>query len=451
MKIVIIGAGTIGLATARLLSEEEHDVTLVDKEPLPLERAAQELDVATRLGSGTDWRVLEELTENGCALLLALTDHDEINLTACAIAKNLCRCQTVARVRNWEILERIRVNFSIMFGVDHFVSPERLAAEDIQRYLQSAESLRVESYAHGAAQLRTLTVPSKWQKLGKPLEKIDFPIGVMVGLIARPSEENRRLQIIFPHGSDCLEPGDEVTLVGTTEAIRKAHAFFGITRKRVRNAFIIGGGRVGEFLAKTLADWGADIRLVDHDRERCTQLSQRLPHVTVIHHNGTDLAFLQSEGVGQFDVMVATTGREETNILACLLAQEAGCKNVTALVTSQDVDLLLQRHGIQHTTSPLHATANQILAVTRASIVMSTSMLYNNRAKIMELKVSAHSKLVNVPLADLAPYLPRECLFTVIQHGDSLSIARGESVLAPGDYVTVIISPKHTEKVLRLF
>jgi trk system potassium uptake protein len=450
MKIVIIGAGTIGLATARLLSEEEQDVILIDKEVVPLERAAQELDVATRLGSGTDWRLLEEITENGCDLLLALTDHDEINLTACAIVKGLSHCRTVARIRNWEILDPIRLDFGKLFAVDHFVSPERLAAEELDQHLLSPESIRVESHAQGAAQLRTLIVPAKWPKIRRPLSEIEFPLSVIVGLIARHAEGTEGVQVIFPHGNDWLEAGDEITVAGTTEAMRKVHAFFGITQRRIRSAFIIGGGRVGEYLAKILAERGTAVRLIDISRQRCTELSQRLPLVTVVHHDGTDLPFLQAEGIDQFDVAVAATDREEVNVLACLVAQEAGCRHVGALIASRAIDSMLKRHGIA-STSPLAAAANRILSVARAHVVLSTSMLYGNRAKIMELKVSADSKLVGVPLADLSTYLPRDCVFTLIQQGDRLSIATGQSILAAGDLVTLILNPKYTEKLLRLF
>src|SRR5262249_31807024 len=134
-----------------------------------------------------------------------------------------------------------------IFSIDHFVSPHQLAAEEIHYYLQSTESVRVESYAYGAAQLRTITVPSRWPKIGKLLSEVGISPDIVIGLIARPQESGSPPQIIFPRGDDWFEAGDEVTIAGTTEAVQKAHTYFGITQRRVQSAFIVGGGLVGEY------------------------------------------------------------------------------------------------------------------------------------------------------------------------------------------------------------
>ena len=451
MRIVIIGAGQIGLATARLLSEEDHDVILIDKDDLALERAAQDLDIAARVGSGTDWKLLEELMEVAPDLFLALTDADEVNLAACTIAKGLGFGQTVARLRSLDYFTPTRLDFGRMFAVDHLVSPDLLAAQEIYKYLLSLGSIRMESYGHGAVQMRTLTVPRKWSKAGKPIQELDIPEGMMVGLIARGSSSSKRPQIIFPHGDDHFEPGDEVTMVGIAEPSEQIHTFFGIGQKRANNVVIAGGGLIGRYLSKQLSERGVAVRLVDCDRIECAKLSEALPKVTVLHHDATDYSFLEAERVDQADVVISATKKEEVNILIALLARQAGCNHVTAVVGNTVMAPMLKNLGVTHVASPLTSAANRILAVAGARTVIATSALYENRAKVVELKVSANSKIVGIPLAELGPQLPREFLFALIQNRGRTLIAHGSRTLCPGDTVIVITAPQHTEQILELF
>jgi trk/ktr system potassium uptake protein len=456
VKVVIVGAGNIGLAIASLLSEEHHDVILVDRDAVLLERAVQDLDIATREGSGTDWGLLEELKELNPDLLIAVTNSDETNLVCCSIAKGLGYPRTIARVRQWRYLSRTRLDFGRLFSVDHFVSPELLAVQDICKDILSLGSTRVENFAFGAVQMRTMVVPQKWNKLDVPLAKLDLPKGVMVGLVARsrPRIKGRppeTQQIIFPHGSDSFQAGDEITLIGQTEAMREVHRFFSIQQEEAQSVVIIGGGLVGYHTARTLLERGIRVRIIDRNRARCIDLAERLPSAIVLNHDATDANFLLEERVQKADVVVACTTNDEVNVHAALLCQEVGCENIIAVVADAETAPMLRDLGISHVVSPRTSASNHIMSITQSPSIRSTSALYENRAKIMELKVSMQSAIVGIPLAELGPHLPKDFLIAVIQNRGRTLVAHGQRILCPGDSAVVISSPKHIDEILELF
>ena len=194
MNIVIVGAGDIGRHCAKVLSKEEHNVILVDKDSKLLELASRDSDLAVRTGDGTDWQLLEDLTEINPDLFLALTDDDEDNIVACAIAKNLNYKQTVAFVKHARYLNCSRVDFRKIFSVDHYISPALLTAENIFQKLLSPASLSIESFAHGAIQMRTLCISDKWKHQGVPLKDLKLPRGLMLGLITKDEIYNEKQQ-----------------------------------------------------------------------------------------------------------------------------------------------------------------------------------------------------------------------------------------------------------------
>ena len=305
MNIVIVGAGTVGTYLAALLSKEEQNVILIDRDPKRLERASWQLDVGTRLGSGTDWQLLEELLEGKPDVFLSLTDDDETNLVACSVAKNLGYPRTIARLRSDRFLNRTRLDFGRMFDVDDFVGPEVLVANDILKYVLSPGSLALESFAHGAVQLRTIVVPTSWHRTDQPLSELRLPQGVMIGLIKRHLQGSTQgapaYSVIFPHGEDHILPGDEVTFIGEADQISMIGKFFGISPQIVQSVMIVGGTLVGRYVAQLLRQHGVSVRVVDSDYEVCKDLSERLPDCTVINQrwNGSGFSAVRKSGSGR--------------------------------------------------------------------------------------------------------------------------------------------------------
>ncbi len=457
LNIVIIGAGDVGYFIAQMLSKEDYNITLIDKDQKRLDEVSWNLDVAVRCGSGTDWQLLDELLELSPHILIALTDIDEVNLVACDIGKHLGYPRTIARVKDNLYLNKSRLDFAHLFDVDYFVGPELLAANDIFKYMVHPGSLAVEHFAHGAVQLRAMTVPTRWRRYDKSLKEMNLPKGMIVGLIAREREDRRRgggtgiRDVIFPHGDDHIFPGDEVTIIGEADVISNAHQFFGISQRVIHSVCIVGGTLTAVHLAKLLKERNIDVRIIEKDYEQCCRLAEQLNNCTIMNHDGTDFEFLRAEKIGNVDVFVGCTHNDEVNFLAALLGKEVGCEDAIVMLSNMSYAPLASRLGINYTVSPRVSTANHILSQILSGTVTTLISLYENQAEVMEINVSLDSKLVGIPLADLGPLLPTDFLIAMIQNRGRIMVANGARIISPGDTVIVITNPKHVHELEQIF
>lgn len=452
MNIVIVGAGALGFHCAQVLSKEENNVTILDRDALALERISRQIDVATYVGDPCDWQILEELTEFRPDCFLALTDNDQENLNACVIAKNLGYLRSVCAIRNPAYLNCSRVDFARLFYVDHFVCPDLLTMEEIYKCITRPSSIASESFAHGAVQMRTLLIPSNWRKSEKKISALNLPNGLIIGLICRKAKsDERKKQVIFPHGDDHILCGDELTVIGEEEVLCDVHQFFGITQNVIKSALIVGGSKAACELIKRLERVGVETRLIEKDYAKCAALAEALPNSTVLHHDGSDLAFLESEKVGKAGVFVAATGNDEMNLLVSLLAKEATCSHVVSVMSDSNYIPILKKLGIYHAISPRICAVNRILSAIQQEKVASIVSLYENKAEVMEIKVSMRSKVTGIPIMELGPQLPRDFLIAVIQNRGRIMVANGNRILSPGDTVIAMTHPKHLEALKEVF
>lgn len=453
MNIVIIGAGAIGSYVAALLSQEENDVTLVDTDQGKLDRLSRGMDIASRQGSGTDWQLLDQLTELKPDLLAALTPRHEINLVSCAIAKNLGFPKTIARVTDPIFFQRSVLDFERIFHVDHFIAPDILVAQDIFKTIISPEALSVETFAHGAIQMRTVQVPKQWRHGDKKLYQLGIPRGMMIGLIRRPTgnDDNSHEPIIFPHGNDVILPGDEMTVIGESDVIDKYCQPFAGDNPKVGSAVIMGGSNIAVCLARILVLHGIRVRLIEQDYQRCCDLAEQLNGITLIHHDGTEMEFLKGERIDNTDVFICCTGKDETNLLAAALAKQLGCRSVISVLADTHYLSLVRKLGISHAVSPRISAANRVLAVAREHSVSSMISMYEGEAEILELKVSPQSKFIGIPLAELGPSLPKDFLIAVIQNRGRIMVAHGARILSPGDTIVLISHPRHIKDLEEIF
>jgi len=450
MNIVVLGAGTIGSYLAAKLAEEEHNVIVIDRDPKALEKIGRTADVATRLGSGTDWRLLEDLMELSPDLFIAMSSDDETNLVACTIAKNLGYAKTVARIRQSSFFDHSRLEFGRLFFVDHLLGTELIVAQDLFKHLVNPGHLAVESFAQGAVQMRTVVIPPDFRYSGIPLSKVEFSSNLLIGLIRRKIP-GRADSFIFPRGQDHLTPGDEATLIGETHAMQKLGGLFGLQKKKIKSVVLVGGSGVVIHLCKLLEEQKIDVKIFEQDEAKCQRLAQLFPFVTIFNHDGTDFAFMKEQRVENADLFVACTQSQETNILAAALARQAGCGQVLALVSEEGFSPLMEQLGIAYTLSERASIARRIRSILQGACIVSIASLYENQAKIMEVKISSDSSVVGSPLADLRSTLPQDFLIAMIENRSGVTVPTGTSVLTPGDTAIVLCSPEaipEVEKIL---
>ncbi len=454
MNIVIIGAGGLARYVASVLSKDEHNVILVDEDAKKLEKASWHIDVATRLGTATDWQLLDDILDLSPDFFIALTQDDEINLVSCAIAKHLGYPRTIARISDNRYLNRTRLDFSQIFEVDYFIGPEVLVANDIFKYMISPGSLAVENFAHGAVQLRTLEVPDSWKKEKVSLMNLNLPKGIIIGLIRRKIGRKDGAvshKVIFPHGSDCILPNDEITFIGETEMVADLHNFLGIHLKPINSCVIVGGSLTGLSLARLLQKRNIDVRLIEKDYNRCQFLAEQLSGITIMNHDGTDKDFLESEKIGTAEVFVSCTNIDETNLAIAMLGKDLGCGEILAMLSNPSYMTIANKLGINHVVSPYISAADHILSQVLSGTVTSLVSFYENKAEIVEIHVSMQSKIVGIPLSELGSLLPKNFLIAMIQNRGRIMVANGNRIISPGDTVIVITSPEHVQELEKIF
>lgn len=451
MNIVIMGAGSIGSFLASVLSKEGHNVIVIDNDHRALEKIAQTADIATRLGSGTDWRLLEEIKEHSPDFFIAMSSNDETNLTACAIAKKLGYPKTVARIFQNTFLDSTKINFHRLFSVNHILGTELIVAQEIFKCIMNPGNLAIENFAHGAVQMQTITIPENFSQKGKPLAEVRSMDNLLMVLIRRKSNGEKQ-SIIFPKGQDVLLPGDEATVIGKTTVMQSLHNIFGIMNKTaVRSAVIAGGSGVAIHLIKLLVEHKISVKIIEQDEQKCSMLARLFPSAVVLNHEGTDLDFLKEEQVNLADVFIACAKLHETNILTAILGKQIGCKEVITLVSDDSVIPLLQKFKISYALSERASITRRVHVILHDDTFISLASLYDNQAKVMEVKISQDSKIVGRPICKLSSSFPKNFLIAMVKNQNDIIIPNGNTVLMPGDTAIVICGPESVIRVRELF
>jgi trk system potassium uptake protein TrkA len=449
MKIVILGAGRVGSYLASVLSQEEHDIVLIDRSASVLEKVGREVDVATQLSSEISWRLFASLQEINPDVLIAATGDDETNLVACALAKNIGFPKTICLIKSRDYLECSRLDLARLFYVDHFIGAELLSAQDLFKLLIHAGDIAFEHFAHGAILMRTIQIPDHWDKGGTPIHSLHLPSGLIAGLIRRKTPEGTK--VLIPHGNDHILPGDEATLVGEANIMNTLHHIFKIPEVKLKSVVLIGGSSIALHLAHFLIQQHVSLRIIEQNGDRCRELSERLPKATIIHRDGRDPDLFIEEQIDQVDALVSCTHDDGTNLLVASMAKQQGCPKTIALISDSAYIPIVEQAGVIPSLSARVNVANRIHSILHEETILSVASLSNDAAKIVELKVSPSSKFVGIPLSELSPHLPNDLLIAVIENRGRITIGQGHSVLCPDDRVISICNPHRLEQLQHFF
>jgi trk system potassium uptake protein TrkA len=443
VRIIIIGAGKVGFSLAQMLSYENHDVVVIEKKPLRQKIVEENLDVQTILGSGASTSVLEEAGVAEADLLIAVTEIDELNMISCLIAKQYGVKKTVARIRNPEYLENTKFSPTTSIGIDLVINPERVTAKMISKLIHVPEAINVEYYADGKVQLLELYIKKDSPVVNKSLIEINFPKPNLIVAILRDEK------MIIPRGSDVLKPGDLIFVIAETKNMLAVEKVLGEKRTKVENVIILGGGRIGYYLAKLLEKKPVSVKVIDKDLEVCRKISSELNDTLVLHGDGTDISLLEEEDTGKADMFIAVTNDDKVNLLVSLLAKHLGAKKTAAQIRRSDYVPLIEKVGIDVAVSPRMLTAGAILQFIRRGDIVSVTLLGSAKAEMIELVVPDSSKIVKKPLKKLK--FPRHAIIGAIVRGNDVIVPTGDDFINPGDRVMVFALPEAIKKVEKFF
>jgi len=443
MYVLIAGAGTVGSQIAEVLVQMGHAVGIIDNDLKKLDRLNSVLDVITYDGEATDRGLLKKARVDTAKLFVAATDSDEVNLTACALAKHLGAGKNLARVRE-DMYYVDREQIHKIFQLEMIFSPENIAAMELLNLIKTPGAYLVESFARGRAQLRSIRLLSEAQCIGFSLKDMNFPPDTIIAAIRR----NGLFKI--PSGSDVLETDDEVYFVGKPEALDEAEQqISGRKTSNKRNRiFIYGGSDIGMRLARMLEEGKYVVELLEGDAERAEELSEELRQATVVHGAATDVDLLKEERVERFDVFVAASRDSDENVISSILAKNLGTKSVITLVESMDYFALARQLGIHNVVCTRMATSNSIIRFIMRENVRSVTMLEEGKAEMVEVEVSPNAPAVGRRIQESG--FPRESIVATIVRDDSVIIPRGEDRIMGGDIAIVFTHPKNIVKITNI-
>ena len=430
MKAMIVGAGKLGYKLAELMDNEDIEVTLVDTNFKTLERINDHLDVLTVAANGIQIGTLKELDIQTYDLLIAATNSDETNTLICSLAKKLKCKKTIARIRNPEFTEQLDFVKNEM-GIDHIINPDLTTAIEIERYLLKSYNFYSDDFAKGKVSMVDFHIGNMNSLVGKKIMDLECLEGLLITAISRNGE------LIIPNGSTKLLEDDIIHIIGKGKNINILGEKLKINmdKKRTKKAMILGGGKIGYYLAQKLESSNVAVTIVEKDKERCEYLSERLSHALIIHGDGTDVNLLEEENLACQDAFIGVTGYDEQNLLMALVAKQMGVNKTIAKISRPNYINIIDKLDIDVALNPINITASDILRFIRGGKVVSVSLLLGGQGEVTEIIASKGFPIVGKPLSKLG--LPKGIIIGAIVHNSEVIIPNGNTIIHPGDRIIV--------------
>jgi trk system potassium uptake protein TrkA len=431
VKTIIIGAGEVGFYIAQKLSEENHDVVIIDKSQEMIKRINENLDVYTLLGSGTSPKILKESGIEKANMLVAATDSDEVNLISCLLAKKFNRRMfKVARIKNEEYLEEKELLSGDILDIDHIINPQSVMVETILKLMEIPGASDVIDFADGKIKLIGFSIPEDSPFCDRRLLSLKELKGkLLIGAITRDNH------VMIPKGTDVIKANDLVYVVVKNEDLNHSLELFGLKGEHLRNIIIIGAGQTGMSLATALDVTRINAKIIDRDSDRCAYLSENLERVIVINGDGTNKDLLQEENVQNADFVVALTGDEESNVLISLLAKGLGVKRTITRIGKLSYIPLVSAIGLSTVVSPRLSAIRAILQYIRKGKIISVAPLKGEHAEALEAEALETSDIVNKPLAEVN--FPEGAIVGAVIRAEEAIIPRGDSIIQPKDRLII--------------
>jgi trk system potassium uptake protein TrkA len=302
MKIIIAGAGEVGFHLAKLLSYESQDITLIDSDKESLSYADNHLDIRVLKGDATSIGILEEARVGQSDLVIGVTSSETTNLTLCMLAKQLGCKRTIARISNTEFIEnKERLRFSDL-GIDELISPERLAATEIQLLINQSAFNDTYEFDEGKLIMVGICLPSGAPFVGKTVKDAAETFSEVHFMPIAIKRSGTQFTII-PRGDSIFHAEDQVYFITSKEGVEELYKMTGTVKKDIKNVMILGGSKVGQKTARDLCSRKFNVKLIEKDKQKATDLAEQLPNALVINGDGRNVELLgrrESFSYGRF-------------------------------------------------------------------------------------------------------------------------------------------------------
>jgi trk system potassium uptake protein TrkA len=450
MRVIVCGAGRVGVGIARRLSREDNDVTVIDQSKDLIRTVVERLDVRGIVGNGAYPETLEEAGAREADMVIAVTYSDEVNMVACQIAHSLFNVPTkIARVRAQGYLDPKYMDlFSrTHMPIDVIISPEREVSEAIMQRMSTPGAFEVKSFVDGRVWAVGVKLRDDCAILNTPLRQVAelFPdLKITIVAIKRGDHLWRA------HAEDQLEGGDQIYFIADRHDVGRALEIMGEAARQARRVIIVGGGNIGFYVAKGLEKLGSmKIRLIERDRKRAESIAEELERTIVLQGDGLDRAVLREAGVTEAETVVSVTDNDQVNILTSVVAKREGARRSMALINDPDYGPLSEAVGIDRYIDPRATTISTILQHIRRGRIKGVYSLSDGAAELIDAVALETSPLVNKPLRETQ--LPEGVMIGAVFRDGEVLMPTGETVINAGDRIVLMSMRDNVKDVEQMF
>ena len=443
MKVVIIGSGKVGSNISRALSNENHDVTVIDVKKTALERIQDTQDIMCIEGNGADISVLQEADVDRAGLYIATTPNDELNLLSCLLAKKMGAGRTMSRVRNPVYFGQVDI-LKEDLGLSMVINPELITSDEIMRILVFPAAAKLEVFSRGRMELVEHRLKEGSELDGMKLADIykKNKVKFLICAVERDS------QIYIPGGDFVLKSGDKINIAASHRNLEGFFKSIGSMRTKIKTVMIVGGGKVCVYLIKQLLNAHMRVKVIEIDHEKCLELAEKFPKATIIEGDGTDQDVLLEEGISEVDAFISMTGIDEENIIMSLFAMNNSNAKIITKINRENYRDIAAQTGLECLISPKMLTESIVLSYVRSmkntagSNIEAMYHLVENKVEAIEFKIKRHIEgLVDTPIHSLS--LKKNILIGGIIRNRYVIIPNGNDSIRIDDSVIIISKDYH--------
>jgi trk system potassium uptake protein TrkA len=443
MNVIIAGAGEVGGHAAEVLSADGHNVTVIDVAADRLRALSETLDLRTMTGHCGHFDVLHEAGVERCDLLIAATAIDEVNMLTASLAKAAGTKSTIVRVHHTANFSLAGTTYAERLGIDELVCPEHLTSLAIARSVRNPGSIALEEFARGRLMMQRVDVSETAAAVGKKLSELVLPTGTRLAIVERDSGP------LIADADTRVEPGDFVTLVGRTDTFDTARKLFNRDKEKRIHIAIMGESATSVWLCRAFKHRIFSVRIFVESHARAEELSDKLPHVTVLEGDPTDATTFADEHMELVDTFIAATDEDERNILACGQAKRMGVGKAIVVIQKPKYLPLLEHVGVDEAYSPRDDAVKAIHRLIDTGPVRSLATFANDVAEVFQITPSKRAKVLGKELRNIR--LPPQSMLAALRRGDQVYVPGADDQILAGDAVLVIGPRGIDDDLTRLF